>query len=200
MFSLVAQICNLPYRRFAIGKACESSGAPALAHGPQNAILRYSRLQICATLKTCYGGEGVAWIAASPLCVKSTLLIAGLLLFGHTARAQTQKFASQYPATAYEVPFRVREIPHPQTWVGEEPGPVPGLKVFAREKSGAIWLGGAQGAARYESKATHRWDRWQYFYGRRWLPDNEVGNIWVDESRATRKVWIRSRSFLMTLG
>jgi hypothetical protein len=49
---LVAQICNLPYRRFIIGRASESSSALALADLPQNAILRYSRLQICATLKT----------------------------------------------------------------------------------------------------------------------------------------------------
>ena len=49
---LVAQISNLPYRRFVIGRAFESSSALALADLPQNAILRYSRLQICATLKT----------------------------------------------------------------------------------------------------------------------------------------------------
>jgi len=49
---LVAQICNLPYRRFVIGITSESSTALALADVPQNAILRYSRLQICATLKT----------------------------------------------------------------------------------------------------------------------------------------------------
>ena len=39
---LVAQICNLPYRRFVIGKASESSSALALADVLQNAILRYS--------------------------------------------------------------------------------------------------------------------------------------------------------------
>ena len=42
---LVAQICNLPYRRFVIGRASESWSALALADVPQNAILRYSRLQ-----------------------------------------------------------------------------------------------------------------------------------------------------------
>jgi hypothetical protein len=47
---LVAQICNLLYRRFLIGRASESSCALAVADVPQNAILRYSRLQICATL------------------------------------------------------------------------------------------------------------------------------------------------------
>jgi hypothetical protein len=48
----VAQISNLPYRRFVICGASESSNALALADVPQNAILRYSRLQICATLNT----------------------------------------------------------------------------------------------------------------------------------------------------
>ena len=38
----VAQICNLPYRRFVIGRASKSSSALALADVPQNTILRYS--------------------------------------------------------------------------------------------------------------------------------------------------------------
>ena len=52
---LVAQICNLPYRRFLIGRASEISSALSFTDVPQNAILRYSRLQICATLSTCPG-------------------------------------------------------------------------------------------------------------------------------------------------
>src|SRR5438552_3443085 len=47
--SSVAQICNLLYRRFVIGRAHIYSGASGFSEGPQNAILRYSRLQICAT-------------------------------------------------------------------------------------------------------------------------------------------------------
>jgi len=54
---VVARICNLLYRRFVIGRASESSNALALAEVPQNAILRYSRLQICATLNA-YPREG----------------------------------------------------------------------------------------------------------------------------------------------
>jgi hypothetical protein len=79
-------------------------------------------------------------------------------------------------------------------WQGKEQGPVPGLKIFAREKSGALWLGSNQGAAYFDPKATHRWDRWQYFFGPRWLQDNEIRNIWVDESNSARQVWIRTRS------
>ncbi|MEO8427105.1 MAG: hypothetical protein ABI651_08340, partial [Verrucomicrobiota bacterium] len=53
---LVAQIGNLLYRRLVIrlviGRASGCSSAVALADVPQNAILRYSRLPICATLNT----------------------------------------------------------------------------------------------------------------------------------------------------
>ena len=45
---VVARICNLLYRRFVIGRASESSSHLTLA-AVQNAILRYRRLQICAT-------------------------------------------------------------------------------------------------------------------------------------------------------
>jgi hypothetical protein len=48
---VVAQICNLPYRRFVIGGASENSSALALAGVPQNAILRYGRLQIITNLR-----------------------------------------------------------------------------------------------------------------------------------------------------
>jgi hypothetical protein len=79
-------------------------------------------------------------------------------------------------------------------WAGAEPGPVPGLREFAREKSGAIWLGSTNGAARFDPKAKHRWDRWQYFWGKRWLPDNDVRNIVVEEGDPTRNVWIRTQT------
>jgi len=39
---LVAQICNLPYRRFVIGNASESSSALAFTGVPQKATPRYS--------------------------------------------------------------------------------------------------------------------------------------------------------------
>ena len=44
-----AQIFNLPYRRFVIGRASNDSRALDRADAPQNAILRYGRLKICAT-------------------------------------------------------------------------------------------------------------------------------------------------------
>jgi hypothetical protein len=106
----------------------------------------------------------------------------------------TQKLATHFAQSADSVPFPVRQEAKAEPWQHAERGPVPGLKVFAREKSGAVWLGSEQGAARFAAKAKHRWDRWQYFWGRRWLLDNDVKNIWVDESAAVRKVWIRTRT------
>ena len=46
----VAQISNLPYRRFVIGRVPNACWRFERTHPLQNAILRYSRLKICATL------------------------------------------------------------------------------------------------------------------------------------------------------
>src|ERR1041384_1341321 len=45
----VAQIFNLPYRRFVIGRASDRSRAPWFPDLWQSATLRYGRLQVCAT-------------------------------------------------------------------------------------------------------------------------------------------------------
>jgi hypothetical protein len=45
----VAQVSNLPYRRFPIGRAWNSLDARELPDAPQVGNLRYSRLEICAT-------------------------------------------------------------------------------------------------------------------------------------------------------
>ena len=104
--------------------------------------------------------------------------------------APTQKFSVQYSLSHPAVPAAVKETPASQEWKGK--GPVPGLRQFAREKSGAVWLGSDDGAARFDPNGSHRWDRWQYFYGRRWLADNAVRNIVVEESSDVRKVWVRT--------
>lgn len=116
----------------------------------------------------------------------------GLLLGVVSTQAQTQKFVSHFDPNAPVVPAAVLVEAAGKPWENPERGPVDGLKLFAEEKSGAVWLGSAEGAARFDKNATHRWDRWQYFYGRRWLADSEVKNIWVDEATASRKVWIRT--------
>ena len=48
----VAQIFNLPYRRFVIGRVADACWRFQRTHPLQNAILRDSRLKICATLST----------------------------------------------------------------------------------------------------------------------------------------------------
>jgi hypothetical protein len=50
----VAQICNLPYRRIAFCIAWQARTRSNNPTASQNSILRYSRLQICAT---CQGTE-----------------------------------------------------------------------------------------------------------------------------------------------
>jgi hypothetical protein len=50
---LVAQICNLPFRRFVIGNASESSSALAFADVPQNTAARQSRNQSSADFQVC---------------------------------------------------------------------------------------------------------------------------------------------------
>jgi hypothetical protein len=118
-----------------------------------------------------------------------------MLLASATAGvAQVQKFAARFGLDATNVPARARVEAAGQPWTGVEAGPVPGLREFAREKSGAIWLGSTNGAARFDARAKHRWDRWQYFWGRRWLPDNDVRNIVVEERGRTRQVWVRTRT------
>ncbi len=116
------------------------------------------------------------------------------------APAQTQKFASHFPFDATNVPASVKAIADGRPWLDKERGPVDGLMVFAQEKSGAVWLGGDQGAARFDRKAGHPWDRWQYFHGRRWLLDNSVQNIKAIESTgAVRQVWIRTKTGITLL-
>jgi hypothetical protein len=47
----VAQIFNLLYRRVALGQALGLNRASYFSNALQNTILRYSRLEICATIK-----------------------------------------------------------------------------------------------------------------------------------------------------
>jgi len=124
--------------------------------------------------------------------LKKLLLL--LALVPALAQANTQKFATQFPLDAAEAPGELKTIREGRPWLGKERGPVEGLMVFAQEKSGAVWLGGDQGAARFDPKAKHRWDRWQYFHGQRWLQDNSVQNITVEKSGSALKAWIRTRT------
>jgi hypothetical protein len=124
--------------------------------------------------------------------VHKWILIGALLPI--IACGQTQKMAAHFAVDASQIPAAVKADANRQPWTGREVGPVPNLKVFAREKSGAYWLGNEQGVARFDPKARHRWDRWQYLHGRRWLMDNDVRNIHVEETEMSRKVWVRTKS------
>jgi len=122
-------------------------------------------------------------------------LILALLLgaFAFTARAEfLQKTVQQIALTDARLPAAVLIEAAATPWLHAEPGPVPDLQVFAVESDGATWLGGPEGAARFDPKARHVWDRWQFFAGPRWLQDNFVRNIVVDESATGRRVWIRT--------
>src|SRR5262249_3294039 len=121
-------------------------------------------------------------------------LLLSLVVWPGLSLGQTQKFASQFSSDAPEVPAAVRGEAASQPWAGAERGPVEGLKVLAREKGGALWLGSDQGAARFDAKTKERWDRWQYFYGRRWLGDDVVSNICVEETSPSLRVWIRTKT------
>jgi hypothetical protein len=115
-------------------------------------------------------------------------------LAGMGGSAPSQKFATRYPLDSPKVPAAVREEARPTAWTGIETGPIKGLAVYARESQGAVWMGCHEGAARFDPKAGFRWDRWQYFGGPRWLPDNSVQNIWVDESSGHLQAWVRTRT------
>src|SRR5256884_9039702 len=88
-----------------------------------------------------------------------------LMLPACSGFAQTQKFVSHFPIDAPAVPAEVRAEARSAPWQNAERGPVEGLKVFAREKSGAVWLGGDQGAARLYPPAQPPRGAWEHFYG-----------------------------------
>ena len=105
-----------------------------------------------------------------------------------------QKTVTLYAAVVPEVPSALQSEGTPRAWALSEQGPVGGLQEFARTEVGAIWLGSSRGAARFDPAAAHPWDRWQYFSGRRWMPDDEVTNIVVDGSAGYEVVWIRTKT------
>ena len=103
-----------------------------------------------------------------------------------------QKKVQHYTIDDARVPAEVREEAAGIAWQDWDPGPVPGLMVHARTEEGIVWLGSAQGAARFDATATDLWERWQYFAGPRWLASNEVEQIWIDPASEYEKVWIRT--------
>src|SRR5437867_2251294 len=87
----------------------------------------------------------------------------------------------------------------PRTRLSFDDGlPVGGLRAIAITTDGAVWAGGDQGLVRYVN-ASHPWDRWQYFGGKRYLPSDEVislaagdaGSIWVQTSAGISHIEFR---------
>ena len=83
----------------------------------------------------------------------------------------------------------------PTEWTHWDKGPVSGLKLFLQLENGVSWLGGPEGAARFDPSAMHLWDRWQYFGAERWLQDNDVQQI-IQVEDPNEKVLIRTQTGL----
>lgn len=105
------------------------------------------------------------------------------------------RFALDDPA----VPAAVKAAASSQPWDHWDRGPVAGLQLFAETDSGVSWLGGVNGAARFDPSATHLWERWHYFGANRWLPDNEVRHLYVDASYSQETVWIRTATGIVRI-
>src|SRR5438552_3036348 len=127
-----------------------------------------------------------------PLCL-FLVVLTGLTAMA-VPQSSLQKSSTKFPTNSPVIPPALFAQVAGKPWQNPERGPVSGLKEFAREKSGAVWLGCDKGAARFDPSTTNQWDRWQYFFGPRWLPDNEVLNIQIEEAGPGRKVWVRAKS------
>src|SRR5262245_6614693 len=104
------------------------------------------------------GSEIISWTGTNPMhllrlgpaCLFVTAALPLLVL-----AESLQKVMAPLPFGATLIPPEVMQDITAPPWDGPEPGPVPGLRVQARERSGAIWLGGEQGAARFDPRAQH---------------------------------------------
>ena len=77
----VAQIFNLLYRRFVIGRAPDTWRRAGSEHARQNGILRYGRLKICATTSASPHPQSPNMLMNSrntPLTVAMLLLLSGI--------------------------------------------------------------------------------------------------------------------------
>ncbi|MBI1176427.1 hypothetical protein GC207_03205 [bacterium] len=141
--------------------------------------------------------------------MRKVLFVLVALLFCSAARSEyRQKLVTHFSLNDPKVPAEVLQDAKPTRWQNTERGPVPDLQFFnyedaratdsnSRRQSSATrdavcWLGCSDGAARFDPTANHPWDRWQYFAGPRWLPDNHVRNIVVRDDGGSRFVWIRT--------
>ena len=147
-------------------------------------------------------GSGIT--ISNKWCVISYLFLI-LFLCAPQAKGQSndprflQKKVQFYSLDDPALPAEVLGQDLGSTWMGWDPGPVSDLKEYDRTRKGVIWLGSEQGVARFDTLATDLWERWQYFAGPRWLPSNDVEQVWVDPASDTEKVWIRTGSGVASL-
>jgi hypothetical protein len=139
---------------------------------------------------------GITFIMAQSRGCKMRLFPVVLCLVGSatSVTAHEQKIVTRYALDAQGVPAAVNSTVHTSFWDGIERGPVPDLREYAHSEAGIVWLGNEQGAARHNPHEKHPWDRWQYFRGSRWLQDNNVSCIWVDDDARHETVWIRTET------
>lgn len=139
-------------------------------------------------------------------------------------RATLQKFRSFYSIDDARIPLRIRDQlaapartaskgstrwsvetdalirdSHPPSRLSFAEGlPVGGLRTIAITTDGAVWAGGESGLVRYMA-ASHPWDQWQYFAGKRYLPSDGVislaagdaGSIWVQTTAGISHIEFR---------
>lgn len=117
------------------------------------------------------------------------LLLQVLLLIDPVAG---QKVVAHFPFDHQSVPPQVTSPARRLEVANKLPLPVPDMIPLAEERGGAVWYGSRDGAARMDPKANHPWDRVHYFWGRRWLVDNDVQNVWIDDTSTRLTVWIRT--------
>ena len=126
------------------------------------------------------------------------LFIVLLLLYPQVVNGQfnsprfLQKHVKHFENDHPDIPDPLKLDTVPIPWDHRENGPVAGLMEYSRTGKGVIWLGGGDGAARFDPAATDLWERWQYFSGPRWLKSNEVEQIWVNPESEFEEVWIRT--------
>ncbi len=125
----------------------------------------------------------------SAFCVLCFLPTSG---FGQST-VYLQKMVTFFDEDSAEIPpASLAKTPQNAPWTHWDRGPVQDMLVSDTTRAGAIWLRSTQGAARFNPWAKHLWERWQYFAGPRWLPDNNVISIYVDHTQPYESVWIRT--------
>lgn len=96
--------------------------------------------------------------------------------------ASPQKVVTCFPLDTTNAPAALR--------APAVPAPVGGISATARATDGAVWLGTTQGLTRLDFAAPAV-DRWQYFAGRRYLPDDAVQQVVPDDAGG---VWVRTQT------